>query len=460
MVAIRKRANHFKIGIPIAACFVLLLCSVLRCGVIVSVAAVAVFCVLIFYIVWEYFDFLLKYLPFIFGIVSNVLAVAVCEFERTYLSELQCYSDFEGSLPLIAFSRSLCLLILLLLELRRGRTDCGFRREWKLGKAAKTLLGISCFVVMVIAFALLAKVLNQPSFLYGYDRFQYAAMLTGIWALMAAYMPYLIVIPIIGIRFGYKKTGAVTTAIYCLFLFWIGTKFSTFFTLLCYFLLAFNDKFVNVSNTKKRKMIGAVLAALALMIGLSVFAYSASGHSSEGFLESRLAQQGQLWWKTYSLVDGSAHIDNAQLAVEADAFFKDKSIADSVGSRNGIYGVMYLCAPSDLVSMRISLGSRYTEAGYAMAYILFGNIGPVLFAALMACLIFVVQNGLALCLREGKVVAGVCAALLAGYVSLASSMFLFSQFFAPLGITAAGVVFMSWLLSMNRRKRVTGCEIA
>ena len=439
--------------LPIFASGILLLCALFPDNLISSYTSLIIFCLLIFYIVWVWFDFSLKYCAVLFGVCANVLAVAICELSYTYLSELQCYTGFEGSLPLIVFSRSLFVLSLLFLDLRWGNKELCRRGEWRLGRYSKVLIGGSCAIIMLVTLALFAKVFSQPSFLYGYDRFQYTVMLTGIWGLMAAYMPYVIVVPIVGIRYGFKKTGIVTVVVYCFFLYWIGTKFSTFFTILCYFLLAFNDKFQNITVAKKKKYLLFVAVGLVLMLGFTAFAYGASGHSADGFLESRLAQQGQLWWKTYSLVDGNLHFNDSQFAVEAAALFDAKSIADSVGQANGIYGIMYLCAPSDLVTMRLSLGSRYTEAGYAMAYVLLGFLGPVIFALVTALLVYAVQNSLAVSLRRGKIVSGVCAALLVGYASVATGMFVFSQFFTVLGVVAVAVLAMNWLLDLNGLRR-------
>ena len=72
---------------------------------------------------------------------------------------------------------------------------------------------------------------------------------------------------------------------------------------------------------------------------------------------------------------------------EITALFEQKEgAANNVGSRNGIYGIMYATAPQSIIDGKLTTGSQYTEGGYAAAYYYFGPLGAICFSVLMRLL--------------------------------------------------------------------------
>ncbi|MCF6414146.1 hypothetical protein I7648_10630 [Collinsella tanakaei] len=419
-----------------------------------SAVSLLLFFIFILSIIWMYFTVSLKYIVYLFAMCTNVIGVAVCEFSHTFLPELQCVSEFSGSLPLLIFSRSLFILIIVKLD-QRTKYYVKIEEKHASSKIVKTILGLACFMVLFLCIASFINVARNPAFLSGMDRFQYSGQLLGIWGSIAAYLPYLILISVIGMRFGFRKIAIATIAIYCIFLFWIGTKFSTFFTMFGYFALVYHDKLRDITPHNKLKVLASIATVLAMLVAFAVFAYSVAGHSAVGFLGERLAQQGQLWWKTYSMIEPGVWFDEKQASVEMGALFENRSISESVGSVNGIYGIMYLTAPASRVSEFLSQGARYTEAGYAMAYVIAGSIGPVLFAAVMALFVYYSQTILASSIFRSDVAFSIIFAILAGYVQTSNSMFVFSQFFTPMGLVIVALSFLYALINSAEKHRLS-----
>lgn len=332
--------------------------------------------------------FVFKYAVFLFACAANVVGCVSIELlDSTYLNELRCYSSFVGSLPLLCAGWWLFFTVIYLIDCRFEKRLAS-KASVEFSRKDQSALPVFTVFVAILALVMFINVLPNPSFLLGVDRFVYnSRYIGGIWASFAAYMPFLIVVPILSIREGKgridRTIGILAVVFYFLYLFWTGTKFGDYFTVLCLVLLVYYDKIMSFSEQQMRKLLGLVAFSLCVLLCFTGFAHSFTSSNSAGdFYGSRTAQQGQIWWAMYKVTDGGMHLDDFA-DTEIDALLNNDSISESVGEMHGIYRAMYLTAPTHVVDSKLSSGSRYTEAGFACSYYYFGVLGVAAFAGLM-----------------------------------------------------------------------------
>lgn len=330
-------------------------------------------------------SFLIKYFSVLFGIVAAIAGCFSCEFLGGYLPELRKTVFYSGSLPLLILNYFIFLSCLHRFDGAFGAddkkllTEVPVRKEWKWFK----WLHASVLLMIVMMFL---HALPNPSFIHGVDRFSYSSQyLSGIWRYLHSASMILCIIPLIAVRFGYRKSGWLAIFVFCLYLFWTGIKFSGFYSLLSLATFVYYDKVVTFSRKFIYKLLIGAFVVLGLLLGLSVFAHSfaASSDTASEFFFNRTAQQGQLWWSTYSTYSPCDGIDEFSDELNGLAI-GEKSISECRGDRYGIYKMMYLNAPTDLVDSKLSSGSRYTEAAYPSMYYYFGPFGTVGFSVLTA----------------------------------------------------------------------------
>ncbi len=129
------------------------------------------------------------------------------------------------------------------------------------------------------------------------------------------------------------------------------------------------------------------------------FAVSITDLDPYEYFSERVSQQGQLWWRIYDLYGGNIHPD--EFVNEINAFFEgDKPNQECIGAKNGIYKVMYLCAPETVVTNKLSTGSRYIQADYAVVYYYFGVLGVIIYSVLMAIIVSRIVNLFILALKK------------------------------------------------------------
>lgn len=330
-------------------------------------------------------SFLMKYFIVLFGIAAAVAGCFSCEFLDSYLPELQTYASFEGSLPLLILNYFTFLVGLYGFDKMFGSDDRSLLTDVPVRGEQRWFKWIHAGVLLMIGIMFL-HVLSNPSFIQGSDRFGYAALqLTGIWRYLHSASMILCIIPLLAVRFGYKKSGYLALALFCLYLFWTGVKFSGFYTLLGLATIIYYDK-VAVLNIKivSRALSGAFVV-LGILLGFSVFAHSfaATSDTSFEFFFKRTAQQSELWWSTYRRYSPGQGFDDFSDELSSLGF-GEKPISECQGDQYGIYKIMYLNAPSDLVDAKLASGSRYTEAAYPSIYYYFGPIGTISFSVFTA----------------------------------------------------------------------------
>ena len=428
----KSTAINISIGLMLFSC---VLMSGFAFSAHLSLAFMLIFYLLLFA---SYSIVYLKYLHFIFGSSIAIIGCAVIELFDMELIELSDYSSFQGSLPLLAFSWWLLLTVVTvhdswLSKKLENKNCCRLihmcdifgEKDRKTGLIMYGAACVGCFLI-VFTFIIVYK---NPSFKFGLDRFKYAEQFDyGLLYNQAnRFIRYLLIPCIVVAIYKKSKIGWIALAVYCAHSFWTGNKFGSFFSLLCTFLIIYSKK-IEPFIEKNRKFIISIVLFMAVLIGGAVFAVSFTrDEGAENYLLPRLAQQGQLWWKTY---DKSDTYHFSEFGDEIASIKKGTvDIKDNVGAKYGIYKIMYYTAPKTQVDAKLNSGSRYTEAGFASAYYYLGLPGCVIFAVLGGVLASTFVNYFLYFLRYNQFIRAFIHLRLFTNLAVFMSMFIFFPYF-------------------------------
>ena len=393
----------------------------------------------------------IKYLFFVFGIVTNIVGVCVCEFSSLYLSEINSISHYVGSLPILVFSRTIFLVLILEYELKNKNSINNVKVEIN-----EQYLRNFTIVVTVLYLIEFIHVFGHNAILMQVDRYDYS-YLGGLWSKLASYSQYLIVVPISYFTYTRKKIlPAIAIVIYLLFFLWVGNKFGVFFYAICLVVLIYFSKH-EYNKAKLRKYLIRAFICISIIVVLAVIIQlNYDGNNTfTYYILSRLAQQGQLWWKTYENLDGKAFPTSFVNEISA-TFNPPTDMQGNIGAKNGIYNIMYYCAPANRVNSILSHGARYTEAGYASSYYYFGVFGCLIFSTVMAFLVTRITNLIVKFSKQNSVLGLFIATRLYLFTSGALTMFVFSDFVSR-GSLIFYVVLLFYLLGY--RLRIAGGKI-
>ena len=416
------------------------------------------------FLLWAFFAvasrpiLVFKYLQLIFSAVACTLGCLMCEFGHFYLNELSCESGYVGALPLLVLAQWIMFCSILAFD-----TKCGVEidlpvlveergRRQAVLKEIVFALSIAFFVLSLV---LLFRVASSPAILMGVDRFSYASSyLTGIFGRIPGWLSFLSVCPVILTRSGkYRCFGVVFLAVYFLTLFLTGTKFGGYFNIVCLLFLVHLDKLFLMGRRKLQKVVFLALGSVLILVAFAAFAYSfTSTVSAMDFLTQRSAQQGQLWWKTYDLLDGAVYPEQLQTELSG-AISGSTVVSGNVGSDYGIYNIMYFTAPTSRVDAVISSGVRYSEAGFATALYCLGPIGVVAFSFLKGVVMALLVNTGIRCFLHWQ---GIRAVLWNWLYLTLMAVFAMATLNSLLTTTAFAVISLfsiSWLMSKNSCKR-------
>lgn len=437
----------------------LLACCLLSQYEAAGVASLVFFMALIVFFLANRPQLIVKYLPFFFAVVANVLGCAVCELSPLYLEELGLVSFYAGSLPLLVLSRCLFLAILLAYDVRFGVEKSYSAGSGAVSENAARWINVLSFGTLVAFACLFSQVAAHPSFLEGLNRFSYSSTYQnsgGIMGILESASDYLFLFCVLGIRYGSRKCGIAGISLYILYLVWTGTKFGSLLTVLCVFAFVFYDKVLTFDIAVTRRVAFGSCAAILVLVAFALVLFSfTSDEDPIDYFSHRIAEQGQLWWSVYASVDGEGRAD--ELSDEVDGTLRgSESIKENVGSDFGIYKMMYLVAPKKMIDNHLSVGARYTEAGYACAYYYLGVMGPPVFSLITGCLAAAVVNALLRALGERRIVSSVLLLRLLTLSRTAVGMFIFIGFFDIVSILSYGVLILGFLMRLNGRLRKGG----
>lgn len=395
-----------------------------------SIAASMAFIVCFIWLLFSHPRFILKYALPLFSSLMFLGGVASCEFTSVDLPELGVTSGFVGSLPLALFSQWLFVVGLLVVDglVSRRLHDCDGPSS--VGVLLSVVLDILLLVFML---AVCADLLQRPPAINGVDRFIWRQRFGEgtLFLRFGAALQYAAVIPIVAAFSTRRPWLLAPLFLYVGCLVWTGEKFTGLMGIAYLVILA---AYPFVARLDKRKVAASLAIALigaTATVGFAIYsAVHVLNYNPVQYLSERLAQQGQLWWRTFDLTDGAAHIGDIESEVRAVTHGESTAPKDNIGSDVGIYRIMYYSSQdTERVNRKLSLNSRYTEGGIAAAYYYGGQWGVVVFEIAMASLFAILINLLIRAIRLAELVEAVLFYRFWNVASVARSMGLYADFF-------------------------------
>ena len=434
-----------------------LLCCLFATYKIAGIVSIVVFMLAEMVFVFESPRIVFKYLFFFFGILANIIGCCICEYGDFYLGELSTHTHYVGALPTLIFAQLVLFTCIYEFEGKYEKNNTKTVINIRAEKIHENTLYILNWFVFILYLAIFVHVLPYSALRLNVDRMTFASMgfNAGIWGYLAKWAQFFVVIPIGCIAYTnkkrYKVFGTVTLIIYCFYYLWIGNKFGSFFNLFCVFCLL-NFSKLSIKDKAMKKIMLIVFGMIAVMIigaALIFTKYQNQGSSISSYLQNRLAEQGQLFWKTYEVTSGQLHISEIGNEIVGQ-IGGARSAEDLVGARFGVYNIMYLCAPKERVDAFILYGSRYTEAGYASILYYFGFLGCILFAVVFAHIIVSITNMIISSTRINNLPGMILMLRMYFIICTALSMFLFGNFF-----TGTSLLTYFWILYTKMGKKIT-----
>lgn len=305
---------------------------------------------------------IIKYAYVLFLICSNIGGVLVIELSKTsfYLYEIAQMTSSQNSLAPIILVQVLCLEGIGFIEDKYSHKI----KNTKFYFPSKSIKYTAIIFIALIGI-MLARVITKPFFILGYDRFAYQKnILSGIEITIGNMLMWVSPIFYMLLREKNKLIGVIGILLFNIYFFWIGHKFSVFF--MC-FQLGFIVLVESINYNEINKYIIKLGSVFFIMITIVLFQSSiVQGRTLNGnmeYLKVRLAQQGQLWWAVYKEEEyRNIHIEDANK--EAELFFKIKS-DESLKYNLGMFKVMRLVTPDNIVDAKINQGSRYAYSTQA-----------------------------------------------------------------------------------------------
>ena len=406
--------NIDKIKLALVTLFPVVICYIIGTFVASSVCETVLMMelfALLLYVEYKNLLFVAKYLLPLFQVLSFCLGCIVCNHSEIYLYELRIWSGYNGSLNLALVFTIVFVLFLFLFD--KDSVKVNGIKEPETCFSKQIISQITLFLMCLYLCYLMIVCLKNPFWNNGMDRFEYAAtFLSQIDLKILTYLLYF------GVPLGLciylfkrdklynKMMLLIFVMLYCGVMFCIGNKFGAFFLVISIILIGVCSENWMVS-IKNKRMFVLTMSILFLSLSCVYFSHSlvvnnfAIGKVLDG-LNSRIAQQGQLWWRSYEL-QKEEKVKLEELSDELLPVmnpYKDFNQLKMTYSF-GIYKIMDLCAPRDVVERKLESGSRYAWSTLSSVFYYFGTLGVVLFAALSPLLFILVTNGIIKHLHAG-----------------------------------------------------------
>ena len=379
MGVFRERAS-FVIGFLACA----LLCCVIELHLNAPLPALLVYCAMLIALFVRYPHFLVKYWLVIFLVSSNILGVFVVETSTMSLPELGVKSSYVGSFSPLVLCHTIFLSVLFSVDGALQRDSSSGSSEEKVVFALKVAT-----VFAIIPFVLAA---THPFFAnQGIDRFEYKTLglAQAIASRSIVLFIYLAPLAAMGVRHGHERLSLTFMLVCALTAFLTGNKFG-FFMQVAY-VLTLGLYTLVCSRFDKGQVILVLLmllGSLMLLVGLVMvhnhIAYGTGFESNVSYLRQRMAQQGQLWWRTYKLEHAVGAQDHLpELQGEVAAWFNSEK--DPASGTYGIYKIMlYDVKEPQLFYRKVADGSQYAYSTQASLYYYFGLVGVLVFSVVSA----------------------------------------------------------------------------
>ncbi|WP_339165025.1 DUF6418 domain-containing protein [Siminovitchia sp. FSL W7-1587] len=417
------------------------------------------------YLIFLYFKekrYLMKYSYIIFYITTNILGVFIIEIGSFYLTELDIYSFKVNSLLLLVLVHVIFMETIRLLNRDNPIKDITFidssyiligKRKINKLRVIELLL----VIIFIMYLVLFLNVANKPFFLVQLDRFLYQEQyLSNLEEKIGNSFLYLS--PLISIYLYKTKSKKVylLLGIVSLYFFWIGHKFS-FFLNMCYIVFLpylWYGSYKILNNILRKSMLLIVVLIIIISFQSSIV-YKRDFNENAEYLKMRLAQQGQLWWATYSVTkEGDNNID--KLDDELRTFYKFSNSKEEIYN-SGIYKIMKLTTPYDIFLRKVDdKNSRYAYSTQASIYYYFKASGLIIFSLFTAFFFYLITKKLTESIVNINIVEAILYArlwLIFGRVLMQSD---FNKLFS---VEVLFILLILMILKLIKRNYVTNKKI-
>lgn len=406
--------NNFKILHIVLSGFLLVICCFFDDYILNDYIAMAIFAQFYIIVLISDSNLVWKYVFLHYYIVTATVSVFICDTSKVYLNELDQYSFFAGALPLQLLYYYMVMVFLVILEntvYKNAYLEKNKVRYDGFDRIGLAFFKYACILLFILGAFFFAMVATKPAFLLGVDRFAYAmnylpSFLNRIHLLPNVVSPVIVIALIKRDDYSFKKKIVLFFAAmlpYMIFEIWTGQRFQVFFMLVWSLapLILISFKKDNMLLIKQFKLLFVI--AIVLFGIVSLFALQRN-ISLWGFLKQRLCQQGQLWWKLYS----EEKINNFALRlkefpVEVNAIVR--SILNRGTSKDyGIYRIMYLTTPVEIVSNKLKTGSRYAAQGLELPFYYFKYVGLLVASFIEAVLFSFLSNKYYISIYKARII--------------------------------------------------------
>lgn len=404
MQIISSKSKYKKTGIYfLIIMLVEFLCYYFRHSFNTDIICIILFCVLYFIIFLHSTEWMIKYIRILVWSLGAVVGVFICEnVKNLYLYEIDSFSSHKGSIPLLTIFFTICAITL-------------FYHDKSIAKYKKTSiyfgknnfnLVVSKYVksiIFLIGLFLFIKAFPYPSSRYNIGKQVYAKIVLKEFSLLPIIVQF--ICPLLLIPF-LKNTELTVKRIikeiiipltpFLLYCVWSGNKFGVFFRLFSIYAIPISGIYM---HSKKRKLIiiKTIFMMSILLLSFLIIYYISTGVTDiYTALFERAAQQGQLWWKIFGMYENKGSM-MSELMDEIKPIFSGKD-----DYYHGIYKVMYLTTPANIVNAKLSYGTTYSTIGIELVYYYFRDIGVIISAIVFPIMYSILTNLYVKTMLEGK----------------------------------------------------------
>ena len=402
----------YHVGFIILYISFLLLLEALQIDIDYLLGFVGIFSVVS--IIYHNPNFFIRYIMLFFMALGNLIGVFICEHSKIWLTELNIQSGWSGSFPLLLLGWSIFILIVWNLDkkylLKRQEKMENFVK-FKIGHWNSSLQKIIICFLFIVSLILFLQVMLHPAFLEHMDRFRYRSIyIYGASERLSGWLSMGIPILLLGsVNRKYNSVRAcsiITLLTYSGYLLFTGEKFGGFFLIIVDYCIIYSIYGQNVDVMKLRakffKICCACLVLMLVLVSHMVIVYDTNGGNIIlNYLPQRIAQQGQLWWRTYQLDKNNGMRIN-ELHDETETFFQLSDQSEKKYN-HAIYKIMRFTTPNEIVKKKINGGSRYSTSTYASMYYYFKNVGVIAYSIIGGVLFWFLMHRFMIALNRMQI---------------------------------------------------------
>ncbi len=335
-------------------------------------------------------EFFLKNIYIIIINTLFVLGVFFCEINGIFLNEISKRTDYVNCFNLALFSCHICLLFILIFNnivLKKEDNE-----ETKSNLKSNGLIKFICLIIILVQIVAIVNILIKlKGSIFKIDRFIINKQYLNAFTLKLK-NNIILALPFFCLLKGKRKNLYVFLYIllYCIMMFLTGEKYGPYIKLF-YLIAIFFPKFFEHLKKKTYIIIFFACLIVATVFLQYKFLYGYTYNNLITYLESRLCQQGQVWWSIYEQKENKS-IEISDFSYEIKSSYNSK-LSTSLPYA-GQWKMMYYAANgSNFVKSRIKNLIPFTSTTLASVYYYFGIIGIFIIYPLFGILYSVIING-------------------------------------------------------------------